>query len=323
MTLDTTTLARWLGVVVVTVEGTPTGGGWSNETIFVRADEQEMVVRLTPADASMFPTYDLAKQVRCLELAAAAKLPVPVVVGFEPDPSVLGRPFFVMQRLAGRVPADDDPPFTKAGFVFDATESEQRMLCETAVDHIAAVHTIEAPAFLTVGPTPGHHLAWCAELCSWAAIDHPDVLATHAALAATVPPAQDAPIGLLWGDARPANMVLDDHFGIVGLLDWELAGTGPGELDLAWFCEMNRMRATGMDIAPLPGWLSDDAAWARWSAAVRRDPTHIDWYHRYNAYKVAVLLYLYLRVMIDKGRLPASHRLLRDNLATRRLQQFD
>jgi aminoglycoside phosphotransferase (APT) family kinase protein len=316
-------VARWLGVGTVTVEGSPTGGGWSNETIFVRADGRALVVRLTPADVSMFPTYDLAQQVRCLQLAAAAQLPVPVVIGFEPESSVLGRPFFVMERLAGRVPADDDPPFTKAGFVFDASEAEQRRLCETAVDHIAAVQGIEAPAFLTVGPTPADHLAWCAELCRWAGIGHPDVLATHAALAATVPPAGDAPSGLLWGDARPANMVLDDHFGIVGLLDWELAGTGPGELDLAWFLEMNRMRTTGMDIPPLPGWMSDDATWARWSANIGREATHVDWYLRYNAYKVAVLLFLYLRVMIDKGRLPAGHRLMSDNLATRRLRQFD
>src|SRR5882762_4568501 len=71
VTLDTRTVARWLGVGTVTVEGSPTGGGWSNETIFVRADGRALVVRLTPADASMFPTYDLAQQVRCLQLAAA------------------------------------------------------------------------------------------------------------------------------------------------------------------------------------------------------------------------------------------------------------
>lgn len=79
----------------------------------------------------------------------------------------------------------------------------------------------------------------------------------------------EAPVGQLWGDARPANMVVE-NFGIVGLLDWELAGSGPGELDIVWFCEMNRMRSIGIGIAPLPGFLDDAATWRRWSAAVGR-----------------------------------------------------
>jgi len=322
VTLDVAALAAWLHTGDVTVTGSPTGGGWSNETVFIEAGGRRLVLRLAPAGSSMFPTYDLGSQVRCLELAAANGLPVPALFGFEADPSVIGRPFFVMERLVGRVPPDDDPPFTKAGFVFEASAAEQRALCATAVDHIAAVHRIAAPGFLDVGPAPADHLAWCAGLSRWAGIEQADVLATHAALAASMPASQPSNVSLLWGDARPANMVVDDRFAIVGMLDWELAGTGPGELDVAWFCEMNRMRADGMGIPALPGWLTDGEIWQRWSAAVGRPATDVEWYHRYSAYKVAVLLYLFLRVMIDRGRLPAGHRLLSDNLATRRLRQL-
>ena len=315
-------LRRWLGATVLTVEGRPTGGGWSNETVFVRADERPLVVRLAPTRPSMFPTYDLGLQVRCFELAATAGLPVPAIIGVEADGGVLGRPFFVMERMAGRVPADDDPPFTKAGFLFDASSAEQARFCDRAIELIAAVHTVPAPDFLPVGPSPRDHLAWCDQLCAWASIDHPVLVAASEALAIDVPADGDAPATLLWGDARPANMIVDDHFDIVGLLDWELAATGPGELDVAWFLEMNRMRADGMGIAPLPGFLSDDATWQRWSEAVGRAPTAPVWHHRYAAYRVAVLLFLYLRAMIIREQLPADHRLTRDNLATRRLRDL-
>jgi hypothetical protein len=140
-------LAAWLGTTDVVVEGSPSGGGWSNETVFVRAGDRGLVVRLTPPGPSMFPVYDLGQQVRCLQLAAEYGLPVPAVLG-KSDPDVLGRPFFVMERLAGRVPADDDPPFTKAGFLFDASPQEQQTFCRDAIDHVVAVHAIRPPGFL-------------------------------------------------------------------------------------------------------------------------------------------------------------------------------
>ena len=141
-----------------------------------------------------------------------------------------------------------------------------------------------------------------------------------------VPPARftvgDAPVGLLWGDARPANMVVDDRFDVVGLLDWELAGCGAGEFDVAWFMEMNRMRSLGMGIEPLPGFLDDAATWHYWSVAIGREPTNVDWHHRFAAYRVAVLVFLFVRAAIRHGRLPSDHRLLRDNLGTRRLAEL-
>jgi aminoglycoside phosphotransferase (APT) family kinase protein len=319
MSIDAARLAAWLGTTDVVVEGSPSTGGWSNETFFVRSGDCQLVVRLTPPGASMFPIYDLGQQVRCLQLAAAHGLPVPPVIGAEPDPDVLGRPFFVMERLAGQVPSDDDPPFTKAGFLFDATATQQQTFCRDAIDRVATVHAIDPPSFLPVGPAPIDHLTWCAELCRWAEVDHPQVWAAHDALVRDAPPADAAPVSLLWGDARPANMLVGTDFRVVGLLDWELAGTGPGELDIAWFCEMNHMRAQG---SPLPGFLSEAATWERWSDAVGRPATHVSWHQRYAAYRVAVLLFLYVKAMIAVGRVPADHRMLRDNVGTRRLHEL-
>ena len=70
-------------------------------------------------------------------------------------------------------------------------------------------------------------------------------------LAATLP--DDDTAGLLWGDARPANVVVRD-FVPAGLLDFELATLGPPELDVFWLIEMNRMRSRGQ--LP-PGYLDE------------------------------------------------------------------
>jgi aminoglycoside phosphotransferase (APT) family kinase protein len=247
-----------------------------------------------------------------------------------------------MARVAGQVPGDDDPPFTKAGFLFDAPAERQRAFHDHAVACITRVHAIPAPSFLEVGPGEADHLAWCRSLREWSGASHESFAAMEAALGAGLPTSGGGAAGgvgpgggsaggatggasaasLLWGDARPANMVLDEDFDVVGMLDWELAGTGPGELDVAWFCEMNRMRAEGMGLPPLPGWPDEAVTWAQWEAAVGRSAEHVGWHRRYAAYKVAVLMQLYLRAMVSRGRLPAGHRLFGDNPGTRRLAEL-
>jgi aminoglycoside phosphotransferase (APT) family kinase protein len=320
--IDGGALARWLGARTVTVVGTPTGGGWSNDTVFVEADGRPLVVRLTPQGRSMFPAYDLGHQVRAMRFAAAHGVAVPELVGDEPDAAVLGRPFFVMARVPGRVPADDDPPFTKAGFVKEATPSQQRRFHDAAVDAIAAVHAVPLPPFELTGPQPAVHLARCHELAEWCEVVPEVVFAAQQRLAGAPPAVEGAACSFLWGDARPANMVLDDGFGIVALLDWELAACGPGELDVAWFLEMNHMRSAGMGIDPLPGFPDDEGTWRRWSRAVGREPRHLDWYRLFSAYRVSVFMQLFLVTMVDRGRLPSSHRVLHDNPGSRRLAEL-
>ncbi len=321
--IDGPALARWLDVRAVTVTGAPGGGGWSNETVFVTADSRELVVRLTPRGRSMFPVYDLSHQVRMLRLAAAEGLPVPAVVGEEADPVVLGRPFFVMERIPGRVPADDDPPFTRAGFLFEAPPGDQRRFHDAAVDVIARVHRVAAPPFPADGPQPSDHLAACAHLAHWCGPVPTVVAEALDELGRTAPTAEPARCGLVWGDARPANMVVDDDLNVVALLDWELAGSGPGELDVAWFCEMNRMRSMGpAGFAPLPGFPADDVTWARWETAVGRRADAREWFQRFSAVRVAVLLLLYLAAMVHRGVLPAGHRALSENSGTRRLREL-
>lgn len=320
--IDRGALAGWLGAGTVEVLGAPGGGGWSNETVFVVADGRRLVVRLTPPGRSMFPTYDLSHQVRALGFAREHGLPVPAIVADDPDGSVLGRPAFVMEHLAGRVPADDDPPFTRAGFLFEATPAEQRRFHDAAIDLVARVHQVPPLPFPATGPQPADHLAASHALATWCEWTPPILYAAHDALAADPPPVATASGGLLWGDARPANMVVDERFEPVGLLDWELAGTGPGELDIAWFCEMNRMRAGGDITATLPGFPDDDGTWRRWEAATGRRAEHVGWYHLYSAWRVAIFLQLYLAALVHRGQLPAGHRAFARNQGTRRLAEL-
>jgi len=104
-TFDVDALTSWLGAAQLDVLGSPSSGGWSNETVFLRVDGRRLVLRLGPVGSSMFPSYDLGRQVTCMEHARTAGLAVPEIVASDIAGTVLGRACFVMDHLDGTVPA--------------------------------------------------------------------------------------------------------------------------------------------------------------------------------------------------------------------------
>ena len=63
---------------------------------------------------------------------AFPSVPTPAVLGYEPDPDVVGAPFFVMERVDGVVPTDH-PSWAAEGFIVDAEPAQRRALWERTV----------------------------------------------------------------------------------------------------------------------------------------------------------------------------------------------
>jgi aminoglycoside phosphotransferase (APT) family kinase protein len=309
----------------------PVGGGWSNDTVVVTIgdDGQRLVVRRAPDRAGMFPTYDLRREYDCLRtLGAAGTVPVPGLLGEDLAGESTGRPAFVMAYVPGRVPADDRPSFAEAGWLHDAEIADQRRFHEALLASIAAINAVQPDETVTAslrraGPTACAALV--AELSTIWAFDRgqyasPVLDAAFDDVAADLPDDTTVDV-LLWGDARPANVIVEvDGFAPAALVDFELAAWGPAELDVTWLAEMDRMRTIGSGVEPLPGFLDDDAAIAhyeRW-AGRRLAPDVLRWATRFNALKIGVLMHRHLRVMVHEGRLPADHRIFNDNVSIRR-----
>lgn len=333
-------LERWLSAAlglglalrIEAVRRPSSQGGWSNDTLFVDlqgAGAPPLVLRLRPEGAAMFRDYDPAREFRLLQALGRAPQapPVPRALALEASGEVLGRPFFAMERVAGLVPSDDRPSYAEAGWLFEAAPPAQRLFSEGLVRALAALHAVDwrglGLSFLARGGEPGAagELDWLRALHDWGAGErrHPIIERGFAALRADMP-AESPPV-LLWGDARPANVVARD-FLPAALLDWELAGLGPAALDVAWLLEMEWMRTEGADRRRLPGFLSDDEAVALYEAQAGRVLGRLAWYRGFAALKMAVLMERYLHVAIARGRLPAGHRLLEDNVALRRVRSL-
>src|SRR3954454_17365062 len=128
--------------VSVTGVEIPSAAGLSAETILFCADGRELVARVRPSGAAVFPDYDFEAQFRVLEAVGRSGVPVPEVLWFEPDAELLGGEFFVMERLYGRVPTDD-PPFTVSGWVPELDAGQQATLCENALRVLAGIHRVD------------------------------------------------------------------------------------------------------------------------------------------------------------------------------------
>ena len=293
------------------VEGT-SANGMSSETLLFDAAwtqdgapiEHRLVARVAPGaeDVPVFPRYDLPAQFRAIQLVSElTDVPVPTVWWCEPDPAPLGAPFFVMSRVDGRVPPDVMPYNFGDSWLYDAAPDDQRHLQDATVDVLARLHAIDRPAerfpFL-VPDAPGDTLlrrrvettrAWY----RFAATDgftSPLVERAFAWLDEHWPSAEGEAV-LSWGDSRIGNMMFDG-FDPVAVLDWEMAGVGPRELDVAWLIYGRRIFediAAQMGLGGMPHFLRLDDVAGTYEALTGHSLVDLTWYTTYAALQYAIV----------------------------------
>lgn len=72
-------------------------------------------------------------------------IPVPPIRWYEADSSLLGAPFFVMDRIAGQVPTDM-PPYHTGGWVTEIEPAEREAIWWNALEIVARLHRLDAAA---------------------------------------------------------------------------------------------------------------------------------------------------------------------------------
>jgi aminoglycoside phosphotransferase (APT) family kinase protein len=303
-------LGRHLGAgsdpLVRDVVGTA-ANGMSSDTVLFRARWREqdgtsrdeaLVARIAPdaADVPVFPSYDMSGQFEAIRLVQRhSTAPVPAPRWAEPDASVLGAPFFVMERVDGQIPPDVLPYTFGGNWLYDASAEEQQRLQTTTIDAIAALHAVDdAPrrfAFLERDESGGTHLRrHVAHTRAWY-----EMVAADGGASPVVErgfdwlerhwPAHEGDAVLSWGDARIGNVIYRD-FAPAALLDWEMAGLGPRELDVAWLLFAHEVfeELAGMLALPgMPDFLRADDVCERYTAVSGHEPRDVDFYRRYAA----------------------------------------
>src|SRR5690554_5988184 len=111
--LDRTALALWLADKWPQgrdLETMRISGGQSNPTWFVTWGETRLVLRKKPSGPILKGAHAIEREFRVMRALAGSGVPVPRVLYLEQDASILGTPFYVMERLEGRVFSDCSLP---------------------------------------------------------------------------------------------------------------------------------------------------------------------------------------------------------------------
>jgi len=220
--------------------------GWSWETFSFDARWQEdgrelcqgYVLRKEPERAGVVGAYDTFAQFTVLKALEDTPVAAPRVFWYELARDVLGAPFFVMEKVEGKIPL----PWAEGERGPFADAAEQQSIAHQFVQHLAHLHTVDwrakGLAFLGV-PEPGQGAA-LREIEKWQAqLDRVELTPIPLLRRALLWLREHAPlaprVSIVHGDYRLGNFIVRDGR-LVAILDWELVHLGDPLEDLGWIC---------------------------------------------------------------------------------------
>lgn len=221
--------------------------GWSMETYSLglsyrkdgRPVEQDIIIRKEPATGLMDDNYDVSVEFRVLSALNKTEVAVPKTYWYEPDPEILGGPFYAMEKVEGEIPfpppASFDPDFRLI-----PDDQERQSLGADFVRNLALIHTADWRGlgldFLGV-PGTGTGAALM-EVEYWedriarAGFGRKPMVVYAADWLKDNLVVSDR-ISLVHGDYRSGNYIKRDGR-ILAILDWELVHLGDPLSDIAY-----------------------------------------------------------------------------------------
>ncbi|SFW86716.1 phosphotransferase family protein [Amycolatopsis australiensis] len=294
--LDLRRLADWLPAVLPEAAGRTLSarliaGGRSNLTYEIGDGERRWVLRRPPVGHVPAAAHDVRREHRVMSALAGTGVPVPATYALCTDDSVLGAPFYLMEKV-------DGTPFRGAAELARLGPERVRAISEHLVDTLVALHAVD-PAEVGLadfGRADGflHRQVrrWSDRLEATRDRALPAADELRVLLASNVPE-QSAP-GIVHGDYRLDNVLIDAAGRPAAVIDWEMATLGDPLADLALLIAYQRLSGvTGGDVvsdaASAPGHLTEDEVLSRYRARGGRDPRHFGFHLGLAAYKLAAI----------------------------------
>jgi len=276
--------------------------GLSTETFLFDLERQgddgpttvKQLVFRRPPEVSIFPDYDLTRQVMVMNRLRDTPLKVPTVYWLDRDSTDLGTPYYVMEQLPTIGTASDYQSYHSHGLYFDATPQQRTTMWWGCVQAIADVHALDWRSLRLeklLMPQRGEQpleqvVEYCDELLTWGSPESRRQELVDAVEWLRDNIYQPEPrTGVVHGDYRIGNALV--HEGrVTAVLDWELAYIGDHEADLAWLLFVDWACAEYQGVSRLDGTPSREETVDRYQQLSGRPVRNL----RYNEVLAAVEL---------------------------------
>jgi aminoglycoside phosphotransferase (APT) family kinase protein len=296
--------------------------GHSNLTYLIKLGGEEWVLRRPPYGNRVKTAHDMGREYRILSRLCRVYGPAPAPVLFCDDESVLGAPFYMMERRRGIILRGSPPPDRPI------PSELVRQLCSTLVDSMAGLHALDyrAAGLEELGKPEGYVdrqvAGWIKRYQDARTDDLPELERTATWLAANRPTGS-AGSTLIHNDFKFDNLVLDqgDLTRIVAVLDWEMATIGDPLMDLgttlAYWTEATDPEPFHHHIVgptTQPGSLSRRELVQYYGQKTGRDVSNMVFYYVCGLFKVAVIaqqIYArYVRGLTQDSRFAGFNRMV-------------
>ncbi len=209
-------------------------GGQSNPTFVLTTDRGEFVLRKQPPGILLPSAHAVDREFRILSALADTDVPVPRPLFFCDDREILGTPFYLMERLRGRVFWSPTLP--------EVARGERRAIYLGMIEALARLHLADWRALgLSDFGKSGSYFArqiarWTKQWDNSRTRENPSLDKLAEWLPKHIPPGNDDTV-IVHGDFRLDNMMFhpsEPH--VIGIFDWELSTLGHPMADLAYIC---------------------------------------------------------------------------------------
>jgi len=206
--------------------------GYSNLTYSLRVRKKEYILRRPPFGANIKSVHDMGREYRVLSVLKPVYHQVPQPVHYCEDESVIGAPFYLMERVKGIILRNKPPQG------LELTPKLMPSISKSAVDNLADLHSLdlEQSGLIGMGKPEGYVQrqveGWIkryyrAETEKVAGMDQ------AARWLQENQPAESS-VAFIHNDYKYDNLVLDPEnpSRIISVLDWEMATVGDPLMDL-------------------------------------------------------------------------------------------
>jgi aminoglycoside phosphotransferase (APT) family kinase protein len=299
-----------VGTAQIEIEQFP--GGHSNLTYLVRYGAQEFVLRRPPVGPVAPTAHDMPREYRLLSVINPSFPLAPAPVLLCEDASIIGVPFYLMERRRGVI--------VRSGIPGEIGEdrSLRRRISGAVVDTLAALHAVDIhstgivnigkPAGFVARQVRGWGERWQHSKTSEVQ-EMDDVIKW---LSDRIPPESEMGATIVHNDFKLDNLMLDkdDPARVVAVLDWEMCTVGDPLVDVGLaltYWNMSAGRSAGGSaggsggragdpnsslraITNGPGWFTREEFISRYRAKTGRDLSRIVFYETFARFKVAVII---------------------------------